>query len=232
MNQEALSQVAHHWEAILEGIKSGPRQATIGEAMRVSLHAVLAPVRNTTTISVLEASRYKVCLGFCQAFFCLALSEEGMVERNLSELGSGKDFFQWLESQRFLHGQRQVCPGTASMISELFDRFCGCLVVESTQSELEAVALQWVLALGTYQALARGEVSSEVLGAKLLYERQAPWLLPITLLPSRPPEHVYRLYSGGTAPQAIERMLRSPADEELFNSLYFSMRGPPRSSLE
>jgi hypothetical protein len=109
------------WTEVLAAVRwlAGPAP-TVREAWRACAAATGAPLHIEGPLPRPIAALYKACLGMEQVMLFAALSEPGVAELPLAELGDGVAFLEWMERDGWLVGQRQVCAGPPSMIRELY----------------------------------------------------------------------------------------------------------------
>lgn len=210
MNRAALDQIRHHWDDIVLALgRDTPARATLQQAFQVSLEAVCRPLLEPAgPISPLQAATYKACLGFCQVFAWLLLSDSQAGGQILSEWGDGQAFFDFLESGGWLLGERQVCAGSRGQIVALYETFCqGRGPAKGASAALEAVAIQAALVWATYQGMREGHSAPGGLGQRLLAGGRAPWFYAVTARPEGQPEWARRFLGQGCSSLPLETFL-------------------------
>lgn len=220
MNLSALRQLTVPWPALLATVRhlAGPRP-TVHRAWWVSVAAITAPLLVDEPVPVGLSALYKTALGLSQVTSSLLLADDGVADAPFAALGDPQAFFAFLDQGRWLHGQLQVCAGSAPQIEQMADALAGgpplagevlAPFTDPWFADLAAavVGLQAAYVAAVYQAVRRGD-GAGLAGtpAERWLERVPPWLRALLAVPNRPPEHVRRFYPEGCTPAPIERFL-------------------------
>ncbi len=223
MNASALRQVAAVWPSVLGNAAAlaGP-EASVFAAFRAAVAGTAAPVawrrrHPDRPVPRVLSALFKTCLGFSQVLCVLLMTEDGVADSPLAALGDARQFLAYLDGQRWLLGQVQVCAGSPAMISAMFDALCGrARPIPAPELDpgsawidgaVAAVGLQlgYVLVL---DALAAHGISTAVArGERWRLNPRAPWLRAIGMWPGQAPEHARRLFPDAARPAVIDDMI-------------------------
>lgn len=165
MNFSALQSITPHWREIVPLLAwLGQRYRTYNQCevtsyydlarisgMGIFLADYLA-LRTVNPLSsgqvpVIFAGLYKVCLGFQQVTF-LAMMNDIFSTGKAAELPDAKGFYAWLDENKLLIGEAEVCGGSELMISKAYEAMCGFDqaipdVIEEALPELATLEIDW-----------------------------------------------------------------------------------------
>jgi hypothetical protein len=214
MNQTALRQAASVWPRVLAVARGLTKpNPTVHDAWKVALAGTVCPLIVGDPVPRVISAFFKTSLGFSQTLTALLLSEEGIADASLADLGDGRAFYEHLERGRWLVGQVQACAGTEAMIVQMADVLAGRSAGPSSAAEgfaeaadtaSAAVGVQ-IAALGALYQAARGGQPIEA--PDWIAEPTAPWLRGARAFPNPKPEHARRLFPAGAAPKAVETLI-------------------------
>lgn len=220
MNLSALRQLAEPWPAILATVRhlAGPAP-TVHRVWWTSLAGTAAPLLVDGPVPVAISALYKAALGLSQVTSSLLLAADGVADTPFAALGDERAFFAFLDEGQWLHGQQQVCAGSAPQIREMAAALAGgpplagailAPFADPGFADLaaEVVGVQAVYVASVTRAVRRGDGRGlQGTPAEAWMGRVPPWLRALASVPDRPPEHVRRWYPAGATPASVERFL-------------------------
>ena len=229
MNASALRQVAAVWPAVLgcAAALAGP-EASVFKAFRAAVAGTAAPVawqrqHPGRPVPRVLSALFKTCLGFSQVLPALLMADEGVADSPLAGLGDARQFLAYLDEQRWLLGQVQVCAGSPAMIAAMFDAMCGrarpALAPELDpgsawiDAAVAAVGLQLGYVLVLDALAARGISTAAARGERWRLDPRAPWLRAAGMWPGQTPEHARRLFPTATRPSTVDDMIAAAAGD-------------------
>lgn len=231
MNVTALRQLTAVWPEVVGSAAAlaGP-DATVFTAFRAAVAGTAAPVvfaeryPDQPVPRVLSAL-FKTSLGFTQVLSALLLADDGVADAPLAELGDGAQFLAYLDDQRWLLGQVQVCAGSPPMLVEMFRALCGHAepAVATAVADLgdawitptvDLIGVQTAYILALNGVVGRGGSVVGARGEGWRAKPAAPWLRAIAMRPGRTPAHARRLFPAEQIPAAVERLIAA-ADGDL-----------------
>jgi hypothetical protein len=232
MNRTALRQISSAWPALVGSARAlvDPEEPTVYRAFRAAVAGTAAPLAFHAAspdqpIPRVLSAFFKASLGFSQVLSALLLADDGVADAALSDLGDGDAFLAYLEHERWLVGQLQVCAGPEPMIRQMFEAFAGIsgeprLAPEfgdpATYADVavEAIGVQAAYLLMTRERTRAGEPPRGTDGERWLANTPQPWLRAIRMAPNRAPEHALRLFPAGRVPPSVQRVLAADSDLE------------------
>jgi hypothetical protein len=227
MNRSALVQMGSVWPSILASVRAMAGAGRVADALRVAAVGLAAPVAFDARspgapIPRLLASFFKTSLGMSQTLVTLLLSDDGVADAKLTELGDRDAFFATLDQGRWLFGATQVCAGSKGHIGDLFDAMAGHpgrAELDPTLAALDPDALgrdathaiaASIVALCRAADRVRAGLPVEARDRAWLSGDVPPWLRSVMAIPNRPAAHALRLFPAGGAPASLVRALADP----------------------
>ena len=216
MNASALRQISDTWKQILQTLCAlrGPDR-TLGRAWWACMAATLGPLIHEVRSPGVPVPRelaalYKTSVGFTQILAHLLLEGEGLADLPLSRLGSRDELLSWLERDRWLHGDVEVCAGTAAMIGAVIDQLADAEPTRASEAWLQLGETEELIAAAIAGRAVQGAQllsGDPQLPAEFAEAGATPWLTALRAGPGRRAVHIRRLFVEGAVPAPVESYL-------------------------
>ncbi len=202
MNASAWRQMGTCWKKVLSDwrVDVGPRP-DLWRVWEVAIAGVVSPCRHVEPVPRDVAVRFKASLGIGQVLTAVLLEEDGAGAARFADVATPKAWLDWLELDRWLVGEVQVCAGSPGAIAEVLGALGEGSDGASVDDRGDVAIVPRAVALMVAEELAgRGRWP------------QAPWLRGVRFRPGRRPAHARRLLRSEDS--ALETLLaaRDPVD--------------------